>query len=246
MNYFCENPECLCPGVVEDSSQRFKCQKCTSVYYCSKACQKAHWKTHKTVCRPVEQLTIFDSIEMSRHCSLIARIGPHAHPDVYGKTVRQKKQLSQLYECIGRLPKNDRYRLSCKCNKRIHNKKLENWQLSYIFWYDWLYIDVGLQCMDKACRDGLPLKPLLRLYRPLNVKKHQIYIIRPFLDCVSAPKGKTLAELFNGDCEDLDANVTFLSTKEKGRNGMINYFHRLVIAGKTEKGFDQFEIIGGL
>lgn len=28
-----------------------KCQRCESVYYCDKACQKAHWPTHKLVCK---------------------------------------------------------------------------------------------------------------------------------------------------------------------------------------------------
>jgi len=50
---------------VVESSTRFKsCARCESVSYCSKECQKAHWKAHKPLCTskwsgPAEQSNAF-------------------------------------------------------------------------------------------------------------------------------------------------------------------------------------------
>ena len=30
-----------------------RCSKCQTVYYCSKECQKAHWKIHKKACSEI-------------------------------------------------------------------------------------------------------------------------------------------------------------------------------------------------
>jgi tetratricopeptide (TPR) repeat protein len=40
----CANPDCQENGTL-------KCSKCSSVYYCSQACQKKHWSVHKTQCK---------------------------------------------------------------------------------------------------------------------------------------------------------------------------------------------------
>ena len=32
-----------------------RCAKCKQVHYCSKACQKAHWKTHKKECKKIRE-----------------------------------------------------------------------------------------------------------------------------------------------------------------------------------------------
>lgn len=38
-------------GVVDNKVKKFnKCARCKSVYYCSEACQKSHWLTHKSAC----------------------------------------------------------------------------------------------------------------------------------------------------------------------------------------------------
>lgn len=31
-----------------------RCARCKNVHYCSKVCQRAHWKTHKPDCKPIE------------------------------------------------------------------------------------------------------------------------------------------------------------------------------------------------
>ena len=37
------------------STERFKkCARCKQEYYCSVACQKQHWKTHKLICNTIE------------------------------------------------------------------------------------------------------------------------------------------------------------------------------------------------
>lgn len=48
----CSNPSC------QSGMTKFlklsQCERCKSVHYCSRDCQKAHWKTeHKLVCRPI-------------------------------------------------------------------------------------------------------------------------------------------------------------------------------------------------
>lgn len=38
--------------LIEDCTK--KCSKCKKVFYCSAACQRTHWKTHKADCKPAE------------------------------------------------------------------------------------------------------------------------------------------------------------------------------------------------
>jgi len=47
---YCYNPQCefLC-GQVE-RSKTFYCSRCRCVTYCSRGCQKAHWRTHQIAC----------------------------------------------------------------------------------------------------------------------------------------------------------------------------------------------------
>ena len=43
-NISCGNPEC-------DADGKLKCAACSTVKYCSPACQKAHWPNHKAACK---------------------------------------------------------------------------------------------------------------------------------------------------------------------------------------------------
>ena len=46
-----ENATCAHCGEVEPMMGDFKrCSRCKKIHYCSSACQKAHWKTHKPTC----------------------------------------------------------------------------------------------------------------------------------------------------------------------------------------------------
>jgi hypothetical protein len=47
-SYRCCNPSC--GAETADVKSFTNCSRCLSALYCSKACQKAHWKTHKRVC----------------------------------------------------------------------------------------------------------------------------------------------------------------------------------------------------
>jgi MYND finger len=38
-------------GFCDKSSATNKCGNCKNIHYCSRSCQKSHWKTHKAVCR---------------------------------------------------------------------------------------------------------------------------------------------------------------------------------------------------
>ena len=40
----CQGPDCLKEGTNI-------CNRCKAAYYCSRECQKRHWKTHKPVCK---------------------------------------------------------------------------------------------------------------------------------------------------------------------------------------------------
>ena len=42
-------PRCICMGEGENSTQA--CAGCLGVHYCSRACQKSHWKHHKPLCQ---------------------------------------------------------------------------------------------------------------------------------------------------------------------------------------------------
>lgn len=112
-------------------------------------------------------------------------------------------------------------------------------------------IDVGLDCGDIECRKGRPLKPLLRLCRPYNVTKHQIYVIQPYLSFVKPRHYNLFGEMFVGDCDDLDPEATCLCTEDEDRLscncGMVHYIISLVTPyGMTEDGSAQFHVIQGL
>ena len=45
------NPKCELCGTTGTITKRLKiCGSCQRVYYCTKECQKQHWKQHKILC----------------------------------------------------------------------------------------------------------------------------------------------------------------------------------------------------
>ncbi len=48
----CWSPQCRnMAAPAEDALGMLKCSACSVAQYCSAACQKAHWKAHKSACR---------------------------------------------------------------------------------------------------------------------------------------------------------------------------------------------------
>ncbi len=49
----CSNPACSLPERKVERKKMFKCTGCSSTYYCSYECQKAHWSKHKKNCKQI-------------------------------------------------------------------------------------------------------------------------------------------------------------------------------------------------
>ena len=54
--FICAGPDCWAL-FTEDGGKLYRCSRCKRVPYHSKACQKAHWRTHKLECCVVSQGT---------------------------------------------------------------------------------------------------------------------------------------------------------------------------------------------
>jgi len=44
----------MCSACMRVVNRTMRCSRCKRVAYCSKECQKAHWKTHKPFCKPAK------------------------------------------------------------------------------------------------------------------------------------------------------------------------------------------------
>ena len=69
----CGNPDC-------DEDGKLKCAACSTVKYCSPACQKAHWPNHKTACKAARTASngVVAKTETSSPSSSAIPIGPVA------------------------------------------------------------------------------------------------------------------------------------------------------------------------
>ncbi len=58
----CFNPRCNCPDRLVKHSKTMYCDRCRSVTYCSRKCQKADWSRHKTNCeKEAERIAEFEA-----------------------------------------------------------------------------------------------------------------------------------------------------------------------------------------
>jgi hypothetical protein len=66
----CSNPDCSLPGRKVERNKILLCAQCNQLPgYCSRACQKAHWKEHKKLCREIAVLKAeFDAKERPQQC----------------------------------------------------------------------------------------------------------------------------------------------------------------------------------
>lgn len=60
----CSNPECSNPEC--EISKLAECSVCLSVRYCKKACQLAHWPSHKAKCKEIKQARIREEEETDK------------------------------------------------------------------------------------------------------------------------------------------------------------------------------------
>ena len=52
----CYNPQCTIPHGKVERSKIMCCGRCQSVMYCSRECQKAHWRVHKSSCNSYAEM----------------------------------------------------------------------------------------------------------------------------------------------------------------------------------------------
>ena len=200
MSYYCENPDCPDPYLGFDR-RRFKCARCTELYYCSPECQKAHWKVHKSYCLDYKTTSIvkLDLLERPA-CRLNEKVGAHKHPTPK-LTKKHKEQMALLCASIRNLPEDDRHRLSCSCNLNIRRAG-KNCALCFKLDPDQKYakIYVTATCSDSACvKRATTDYPLLILQKPENLPNFEAYAVVPYLDF---PKAHI--SLLNCDCNGLD------------------------------------------
>ncbi len=60
----CFNPHCALPGGMTKRSKTLYCDRCLCITYCSRACQKSHWKQHKSTCE--ECAFLIDEFEATK------------------------------------------------------------------------------------------------------------------------------------------------------------------------------------
>lgn len=54
---FCRNEEsCPMPNGAVEKSKMLTCSRCLNVHYCSRKCQKAHWRQHQRVCSALQSI----------------------------------------------------------------------------------------------------------------------------------------------------------------------------------------------
>lgn len=232
LSAFCENPKCPSPLI---TGKRLKCSQCRSLYYCSAQCQKIHWKSHhKKECFDYKTMTIFD-IERRKlkGCPLKTTLGPHLHP-IIEFTHDQEKQNAKIVDCITRLPRHDKYRLSCRCQTMIKDTVLLKTVLiqgpggNDDIWY------VVATCPNIFCPTARAV-PLLILQRPQNMKGYDVFAMVPFIFEEDAESFSVLNCNYPGDVtvfgEVLDTDCTC---------GLKHY--EFLAMKKTEK-HNEFEII---
>ena len=65
----CSNQDCSLPERKTERNKVLYCAQCDQVGYCSRACQKKHWKEHKNICREIADLKAdFDAKKRPQQC----------------------------------------------------------------------------------------------------------------------------------------------------------------------------------
>ena len=70
---------CVNCGQIQGDKCKFKrCSGCETVKYCSKKCQQAHWKDHKSICCAIKEL-LRQNRESMKHDSDAERVNYVSH-----------------------------------------------------------------------------------------------------------------------------------------------------------------------
>lgn len=197
LRIFCENP--TCPDPLITTKRPLKCAQCKRLYYCSKECQKLHWKQHKPECKDPETLTILDvGLFPYKKCPRTDQVGPHKHGMVYASSEQYKKAAELVLPSIFNLPPDPDYRLSCACNVQISHYR---GQYSIVFGAtvnEFTY--VFMRCANSKCEFSSERPPLLMLEHLLNFPKQQVFGAIPYLEHMSG----TNYTIINFNCKELE------------------------------------------
>lgn len=195
MSYYCENPECPDPYLGFDR-RRFKCARCTVLYYCSPECQKVHWKKHKEQCFDHRTQSVVQARLFTQLCPLTSKIGPHCHAPVK-LTKEQLAQTKVITDFIRKLPGQNKLRLSCGCQKRLYGKFMIQFALGPDMNLARIY--VFATCFDEKCYSlSKGHYPLVILQKPQNLLNFEVYAVLPYTKMKNPP-----IELLNCNCDGL-------------------------------------------
>jgi hypothetical protein len=77
-----------------------KCQRCKVIYYCSKECQVANWKSHKKTCKAISSSAVSQSAQKTSHATMWAFVESNYFDiakEVYKKTQEYNVPKKELF-----------------------------------------------------------------------------------------------------------------------------------------------------
>merc|ERR1712196_746264 len=88
--------------VFPNDKRNFQCGRCLKISYCSKKCQKEHWKVHKKDCKPKKKKKKKDAAKASKKIHGVAKIPKESAKAL--KTMRVKELKKRVEDLGGEVP----------------------------------------------------------------------------------------------------------------------------------------------